>query len=408
LNGYNDIFTNPVYGDENNITIDGVRELIQRGPSVWNHWRSNCKTQSFVDFNMPGEAFDYSGFNFPAGIIFRGWNFNDPIKFNGAIFEGDVTFQCTFLKGADFSNTEFRGKANFKGSLWGARAEVFFNAVNFWDAADFSAVNWDYYKERLLAGYRLEDRFHPMQYYYDNDIASNILPNLDFSDAKFHKSCIFNNREFKGSVIFHNTIFFQVPEFINVKLNPKIDMHTAVFPAVGQKNGADLYRVLKNCFAEQKNTRQELRFFRREMREEIHVSSKGHSRWLRAYQISSDYGFSVCRPLIGLLALYVISLAVSLFLAQINGLAINASFSSNRSYVEFVDWGMTFKYIGFSIGNALPFFSGGKFDSNLLCELFGTGAVPEIVKLIALVQQCLSLVFWFLIGLAIRNKFKLK
>ena len=357
---------------------------------------------------MPGDAFDYSGFNFPAGIIFRDLHFNDLIKFNDAIFEGDVTFQCVFLKGADFSNTEFRGKANFKGCLWSVKAKVFFNAANFLDDADFSAVNWDYYRDRLTVGVRYEDRYGPLQYYYENDIASNVLPYSDFSNAEFKKACVFNGRDFKGLVIFKNTVFYQVPEFLNVKLNPKVDMYTALFPSIGQENGADLYRVLKNCFAEQKNTRQELRFFRKEMQEEMHVSGKSHRRWLRAYQIASDYGFSVCRPLIGLLALCAISLAASLFLAQINGLAINASFSSNRSYVESVDWGITFKYIGFSFGNALPFFSGGKFDNNLLCELFGTGAVHEIVKLIALFQQCLSLVFWFLIGLAIRNKFKLK
>ncbi len=406
---FRDIFSDGERGRPDNVTGFGAFELAKHGALVWNKWRTLFPVQKWekLHFLFPAnnDEFNFSKFNFPRNISFEHCRFYNKVFFNEAVFAGDVTFtETVFSEDVDFSNAVFQGAANFKGTIWVKSKCGTFKETKFLAIADFSATSWHAYKKKLEPG--AYDNSNYALYYDKRGMNTEVLPHLDFTKATFLGRAIFDGREF-SSLRLENTVFHKAPEFIGSKLHHRTLLKNTKFPkefgyAVNE------YRVLKNAFAELKNTRQELRFFRREMQEEMHNANGSLRRWLQAYQFFSDFGFSVCRPLMGLIALFFISLSVSLLLAYRNEIAIAASPSLKGSYWESIDWGMTFKYISFSFGNALPFFSGGKFDSNLICELFGTGAVPEVVKIIALGQQCLSLVFWFLVGLAIRNKFKLK
>jgi hypothetical protein len=98
-----------------------------------------------------------------------------------------------------------------------------------------------------------------------------------------------------------------------------------------------------------------------------------------------------------------------LWISSLNGKWFLAPFHGDLAkYFLSVDWGKTLNYIGFSLSNSLPFLSSAKFDEKLILSLFGSGENVQIVKSFIVVQQSISFLFWFLIGLALRNKFKLK
>ena len=407
---FRDIFSDGDRGRPDNVTGSGAFELAKHGAVVWNKWRILFPDQKWKELHFPSRSifdeFDFSGFSFPANISFTGYPFLRGALFREAVFEGDVSFnEAIFVDDTNFSFAIFKGNATFRGALWTKKKYSNFEGAQFCGAADFSAANWYQFKKKYLTD--PDDRRPDNEFFLEKrGLNTEVMAHLNLTNVTFFTRAIFDGREF-SSLRLENTVFHKAPEFIGSKLHHRTLLKNTKFPkefgyAVNE------YRVLKNAFAELKNTRQELRFFRREMQEEMHNANGSLRRWLQAYQFFSDFGFSVCRPLMGLIALFVISLSASLLLAYRNEIAIAASPSLKGSYWESVDWGMTLKYISFSFGNVLPFFSGGKFDSHLVYELFGTGAVPEVVKIIALGQQCLSLVFWFLIGLAIRNKFKLK
>lgn len=221
----------------------------------------------------------------------------------------------------------------------------------------------------------------------------------------------FNGRIFKGRTFFNDTVFKKAPEFFGAKIHPKTSIETAKFPdtSITSGNAINEYRVLKLAFAELKNTRQELRFLRREMMEEMWIASSSHRMWLMVYQFISDFGFSVFRPSLGLLFSVLGGLFFYLWLSFLNGKWFSASLTWNlKEYVFGIDWEMTLNYIGFSFSNSLPFLSSVKFDEKLIECLFGTSVPVQIVKSLAVFQQSISFLFWFLIGLALRNKFKLK
>ena len=406
---FRDIFSERDRGRPEDVTGSGAFEIAKHGFLVWNRWRELFPNQKWEKLYFQMQSFedqlDFSKFNFPGNISFENCQFLKKVFFLNAIFEGEVTFaETVFIEDVNFSNAVFHGAANFNGTIWAKSKRANFRDTRFCDSADFSSTSWYAYKQKLDSG--ANDHPHYALYYEKRGMSTEVLPHLDFTNATFQARAIFDGRELPP-LILDNTTFNKAPEFIDSKIHQRTLLKNTKFPKE-YGYAVNEYRVLKNAFSELKNTRQELRFFRREMQEEMHNATGSLRLWLKAYQLFSDFGFSVCRPLISLIIIFFVSLAASSYLAKVNGVAAATPFFLDGGQLAGVDWGKSLKYVGFAFGNALPFFGGGKFDSNLLYELFGTGAVPEIVKLIALVQQCLSLVFWFLIGLAIRNKFKLK
>jgi hypothetical protein len=412
---YRDIFSNDSCGKPEDISAHGVCELFKKGFEAWNQWRLDYPNHKNITFGSVPKAseflYDFSNFNFPENTSFSRVFFVDSIKFKNTVFEGDVNFEnCVFFEDVDFSGAVFKGKANFKGVNWNPKGKLNFMNTKFEGEADFSSIKLNIWESKFYSFINDADRMSFFKENISRELSPEILPQIIF-DSCFHGNVKFNGRTFKGAVDFNNTKFNQVPEFFGAKIHPKIWIEKAKFPNSTVTKGQYIneYRVLKLAFAEHKNTRQELRFFRREMMEEMWIASSSHRRWLKIYQFISDFGFSVCRPLVGLLLLALLASMFYLWISSLNGKWFLAPFDGDlEKYFLSVDWGKTLNYIGFSFSNSLPFLSSAKFDENLIVSLFGVSVNVQIVKSFVVFQQSISFLFWFLIGLALRNKFKLK
>lgn len=412
---YRDIFRDNNCGKPEEISPYGATELFKKGVNAWNQWRldyPNHKKITFYPFSKTSDfLYDFSNFNFPKNTSFSRIFFVDSIEFKNTVFEGDVNFEdCVFYEDVDFSGAVFKGKANFKGVNWNPKGKLNFIKAKFEGEADFSSIKLNIWESKFYAFINDVDRMNFFKENISRELSPEILPQIIF-DSCFHGNVKFNGRTFKGAVDFKSTKFTQVPEFFGAKIHPKTWIENAKFPnsIVTKGQYINEYRVLKLAFAEHKNTRQELRLLRREMMEEMWIASSSHRMWLKLYQFISDFGFSVCRPLLGLLLLALLSLMFYLWISSLNGKWFLAPFHGDLAkYFLSVDWGKTLNYIGFSLSNSLPFLSSAKFDEKLILSLFGSGVNVQIVKSFIVVQQSISFLFWFLIGLALRNKFKLK
>jgi len=412
---YRDIFRDHNCGKPEEISSFGATELFKKGVNAWNQWRLDYPNHKKITFYLfsktPEFLYDFSNFNFPENTSFSRIFFCDSINFKNTVFEGDVNFEdCVFFEDADFSGAVFKGKANFKGVNWNPKGKLNFLKTKFEGDADFSSIKLDIWESKFYTFINAVERINNFKENISRELSSEILPQIIF-DCCFQGSVKFNGRTFKGTVDFNNTKFNQVPEFFGAKIHPKTSIEKAKFPDTSLTRGLAIneYRFLKLAFAEHKNTRQELRFLRREMMEEMWISSSSHRRWLKLYQFISDFGFSVCRPLLGLLLLALLSLMFYLWISSLNGKWFLASFDGDLAkYFLSVDWGKTLNYIGFSLSNSLPFLSSAKFDEKFILSLFGSGVNIQILKSFVVFQQSISFLFWFLIGLALRNKFKLK
>ena len=404
---YREIFMNIDCGTPNNISQHGASQLSKLGAIAWNKWREENPVQTWATLQL-GPA-DYSGFRMPPGVTFSEIYWTEKALFNGTIFLGDISFKdAKFFGDADFSNVVFKGKVNFDGVLWGKKKFVVFTNTVFHKSSEFNSSPWEALEKRLIDGIGGID-YGEKYTLIRNGFSTDVFPSIDFVNAVFMDRVSFNGREF-SEADFSNTIFHVVPQFFGVKFHQKTIMKNTKFPSGKKTKGSAIseYRVLKIAFSELKNTQQELYFFRRELTEEIFLSRGGARIFLQLYKILSDFGCSVFKPLSWLIFFSVAFSTAMLYIAWDSNLWFAAPLLLDAAYWKTVNWELSFKYGSYFLGNFMPFFGGGKFDSQLICSLFGGGPTIELVKIFSFIQQCVSLVFWFLIGLALRNMFKMK
>jgi hypothetical protein len=220
---------------------------------------------------------------------------------------------------------------------------------------------------------------------------------VSFTGAIFKESVSFVGRRFEGVTLFERTQFSVAPSFYGCKLHQATSFWHAKFPlAQGNEEAAKAYRTLKLAFAQQQDIREEQRFFKLEMEEEA-ARETGWRRWLyRSYRELSDFGFSVGRPMILLFA-------TSMLAALIYGWQAGLVFDSANTH--------TAALIHFSLASAIPGLE--KLAEPAALRLFGevskgiaNYSLPTVLTL--LTHKAISLLALFLIGLALRNLFKMK
>ena len=200
-------------------------------------------------------------------------------------------------------------------------------------------------------------------------------------------------------------MFAVPPSFHDAKFPQNFDFGSSKFPGIkGKLSSARAYRTLKLAFAQQHAVREELRFFKLEMAEES-KAAKAHKTpnwWLYwLYEKLSDFGFSVNRPLL-LFALTTI-VSVGLYACQAD-LALCRPWSPTCN--------ATAPLLQFGLAHALPGFE--KLAEPAAIKLFGDAAGKGVADLglftviTLFAQKTVSLLSLFLIGLALRNLFKMK
>lgn len=197
-----------------------------------------------------------------------------------------------------------------------------------------------------------------------------------------------------------------VPKFFECKLHQNSSFAGAIFPpAQGTEDAARAYRVLKQAFSAQQATREEQRFFKLEMAEEVKAMEglDDPRRWLyRAYELTSDYGFSVWRPIATLILLPAL-IAMLLYL-----LCMSLKHPNLMTSALVDDSQLTSAWLQFTFANMAPLPDSGVLRG-LRTVLFGENTYAAVIALkLETLQKVLALAGYFLFGLALRNLFKMK
>lgn len=418
-----------------------------RGASVDNGVDFSCaKFEVYANFQglRAAHGVSFKNVSFGGLAIFSEASFGDGANFSEAKFDGVAYFnfaqfrhcacfdRAHFLDGAAFASAIFAGDVSFSGAWFsydprqrhnGGKVCAYFSGAAFGSGvfavvgaafdgdADFSArtieaaVNgfsqgaphWEFLCKPYAAS---PSEFHK----------------VNFGDARFRGDVTFAERKFSGSAGFHRTKFCMAPIFHGCTLHPDTSFEGATFPPDqpgfrGEGEAAmRAYRTLKLEFNELHATREEQRFFRYEMIEELKLLSRAvasgpmRSRvaasgrfllhWL--YAFLADWGFSVWRPLVFLvllpaIAAYVIHLAFAAY--------------AGASLAAISTWASAFEY---ALLRGLPGFDARAAEIGKV--LFTNLGAPERLALTLVdlgLKACLLFGF-FLAGLALRNRFKIK
>lgn len=452
-----DVFANAENGEPNAISRAGCLALALKSNEVgravgedkthvlWNAWRNAFPTKggnaNRVDFsgvhfrkvplkpNLSFAAMEFGDFaNFRAAQfdyspIFKAAQFGHLASFTAVRFRIGVNFTAAqFGDLSDFSGAQFGPFAIFTAVQFGLMAN--FKAACFMSRADFSA------RTRAQIGEFYGERLQTLEQWADmHGLSPETFKNIDFSGAVFAGQVDFSDRRFLGATAFGilssdftyadlkrdekkipildsegnwlteerhpkqlHVSFGRAPVFHGCELHQDTSFEGAKFPpdvgkAEGTESAARAYRTLKLAFNKQQAVREEKRFFRLEMEEET-LRETGLKRllfWL--YKWSSDYGFSIARPLL-------------LFVVAWLGFAPIYGYSSGQEVCWLWHTGCDWRWdwLSFSFQQALPLPGFDKPKPGIDGVSVAWVAFHKTISLSAL----------FLIGLALRNLFKLK
>lgn len=410
---------------------------------------------NFTRFSFPGDAvfesakfskkvyFDETEFfgraNFSKAIIsgscnFTNAKFKDTAEFWEATFMYDVVFPgVQFLNGASFNQAKFEGeahfpRANFKGNISFRQAKfldiVVFLNVAFSDRADFQDVTFMRLAQFSNAKFLDNATFHQGVF----------KGPAYFRESLFKESAEFKAIKGKGSFSLYNVQFNHVPDFSeahfeeaplfdNVNLEP--ERFRGISAQESDTNLSARWRALKRLAIQGYDHERELQFFKGE----VIARRRTQDKWRHAqfwvgwlYQILSDFGRSIVRPI---LCLVISLLAFTIFYLS------HSQYTFQQLFCESSTCMVSSRYpliaaLALSVHNAVPFATRGssvQLEQIYLC-LYGTQKdmllvqdglpknfipiIPYEVAFAGVFQFFVSAVLIFLLVLALRNHFRIR
>jgi uncharacterized protein YjbI with pentapeptide repeats len=422
--------------------------------------------KGFASFGLYGPVI-FDGLTVPDGFSFEGSSLQQ-VSFIGTHFAGAANFHATtFANAASFDRAEFLGFANFTGARFAQRSS--FAHTRFAAGANFTHCQAD--TELRIIGCMIhgefsmgpsscaghvtfaQTRFHgcatfDATTFHQAAIFSNCIFHADarFRDTLFHRNAAFNgtrfhgaadfssapsgaafgaaeflgvifhgftsftNRAFKGITVFREARFDEPPEFFNVKLPHEADFERATYGKVTRANAhlaEPAYRTLKLKMSELQHHRLETAFFALELRAKRYNDSSCVARTLYAlYCAFSNFGQSFAYPLLWLLG--VAAMSGLIYFAVIDGPTLLSCGMSDQCKLV-ADWSRVRHFAALAVVGLVPFLEFPKqIAMRQLEALTGNRDATSLVLTIESVETVLSLLFLFLLGLALRNLFRLK
>ncbi len=351
------------------LTGQEAYDLYKQGREAWNNWADKHAGWR-VDFEgwdfSNEESLNFELFRFPGGASFAKATFGD----------GDVNFG-----GANFG----KGSVNFAGAIFGD-GDVSFIRANFGKGSvNFKEINFGKGLVEFAGAT-----------FGDGDCLVN------FIRTTFGDNTSFRGASFAGITFFDDATFSQVPDFQQTHFDHDISMErmsvaykqettSRFLKKAARSEDASCFRRLRRMAAEAKDHARELVFFAQETR-----ARYGHE--LNAFQYFpfllyhwfSDFGRSLWRPALGLVAFWILA-------------------AEGLYHSRYCMSGARFDAYMLSLSNTMPFLSWGQsVRPDYLTTLYGeTISQHPTVSVIMYGQGFLSLIFIFLIGLALRNKLRL-
>jgi hypothetical protein len=429
--------------------------VARKGRDEWAEWRKQ----------NPEETTDFSDVNFTLeenqNISFKGFDLGNPASFRGAVFGDEANFEkATISASSDFSDAIFGDNANFQNANFGADinfsearfgisacfkaanfgAEINFTDVVFGNGADFEGTKM--LRPVIFTGATFQgvvrfDGVAPPPVPRDNKPRPADTPSgassfgiVDFSDVRFIGSASFEGRKFDNEADFSGAQFDTPPNFRNTDQHENLNWAGVKFafsgslkilgrnmPVSGWKTDyqtiTDLRRlrgIAKKIYAI--DAERDLFILERQAERGVFWYDwwRGEKwprlvNWWRPlpstvlmflYAWSSDCGRSLLRPLVWLVIwnwaayeLYSILIDRPLFL-EVKRALFDLAFSS------IVPFGATARSVFKSAVDVLFLRDDGQV------------VIPMGIQVASSAQGIINLVLVFLLGLALRNYFKLK
>lgn len=396
---------------QNTLRGEDALALARQGRGGWNEWAEN-HTGWHVDFSKvdfgteENSRIGFDIFKFPGTVNFLGAIFENGASFYGATFDGRAYFSdavfsgrasflgTTFNNGADFSDATFSELTHFM--LASFTGQTIFCGAKFNEKAVFDGAEFDGEANFANASFDGVATFVGVDYSYVN-----------FSRATFKEAASFQSSVFSSGLVQDETIFEKVPDFQSTKIDHHVSMDSIRVGFEGKRmfgfweqgmdrEDAPKYRRLKEMAILAQDHRQEQEFFALELKSMRGSRVNGVALIPGLlYETLSNFGRSLMRPIFGLLFTWVL-------FAAINYAASQDSYKIAPSVTRLVGAALT--YSGAQI---FPFVSGtGDARSWALSQLYDRG-VPGFVHGLNILEGLLALMFLFLIGLALRNRFRI-
>ena len=425
--------------------------------SQWNDETRSWHKKAKADFSLhvfESDA-DFRNFQFPGEVSFQSAEFQRYAKFESAVFIYDVNFKgvtfskvckfgnSTFTKIADFFEAEFKNLADFSNVMF--LNDVDFDSTKFGGGAHFKSAEFEgrasFQEATFFRGASFTDtKFKNGANYMD----ATFLGLTAFHDSEFEGAAMFLQCSFKRSVSFVGSSFKKIAIFkavsgkgffsvSNVKFSSLPDFTEAHFEEAPLFDDVELkpecfeklqahetklnlpshWRALKRLAIQAHDHERELQFFKGEIIARRGTEDKlTHARfWLgRLYQLLSDFGRSMGRPLFWLGISLVLFATIYAYQSPANW---------NQLLIEPISCidgpgDSRMVALGVSVTNAFPFATISSSDllNQFYTCLYGIQesgpVIPYVVTFASVIQFFVSAVLLFLFLLAVRNHFRIK
>ena len=257
------------------------------------------------------QAAVFSSSTFDGYAWFDGATFSRDAWFGSAAFGGDAWFgnasfsryawfdHATFSRDARFSSAKVSGDAVFNGATFGGDA--------WFDGAKFSGYAW--FDSATLSG---DAWFDSANFGGDAWFGNATFDRFaNFTGATFEKIAAFSDCQFSRTTSFREARFQGAfPRFSGAILHQNTiftanDRFWPAMSSVEPEASRDLLAVIRHAVAKQGLPEEEHYFFRREMGFRAKIGTVFERLPYILYQSLSDFGNSIIRPTVGLLALWV-------------------------------------------------------------------------------------------------------
>lgn len=397
--------------DGNDLEGEDALALIRQGREVWNEWAES----------HPGWRVDFSRVDFGAEenspIRFDLLEFPGTTSFREAIFDSSDIFYGTKFSGwVYFDKAIFSGSASFLGTKFSKGAS--FNDATFSESTHFMIASFTGQTSFIRTTFNGEAVFTGTEFgketNFDNATFNGVATfvgatfgYVNFSQATFKEAASFHSSVFNSALVQDGTIFEMVPDFQSTKINHHVSMDSLRVGFEGKRllvfweQGSDQkdapkYRRLKEMAILAQDHRQEQEFFALELKSMRGSRVNGVALYPGLlYETLSNFGRSLMRPMFGLLFTWVIFAMINISVSQdSHEIAPPVTRIASAAFI----------YSGAQI---FPFISGtGDARSWALSQLYDRG-VPGFVHSLNILEGLLALVFLFLVGLALRNRFRI-
>jgi hypothetical protein len=369
------------------------------------------KTANFTSATFT-QAADFTFATFTRDANFSRATFTQNANFNSATFTQDADFsRATFTQNANFSFATFTQTANFHSATFRRNADFFaatftlhayFTSATFTQAADFSYATFTQNAFFLSATFTQCANFSSATFdgpakfvaaWFGVRDATEICVPI-FTEAAFARLVSFRDADFVTHYPVLEGTEFRETVVVTAKSThwpksgqPLLDQAAEGAKQVPTKEVAkESCATLRHALGKQGMPEEEHFFYRREMKLAGAIDPWNRGFPYRLFGWASDYGYSIARPALGLIWLFLAPLGV--YLAALGPTSL-ATFGKAMA----LSFASIFKFLGFQ----RTYFGIDAFQN-----------VDIIVQMLTATQTVLSFILLFFLGLGLRTRFRLR